>query len=200
MQNIRRLIQARQEKIREMEKNFEDHRRIARYKQDSLQVIREDYLKSVKELQAKNQAQMDAIAGEYAKKRPSVREQSEHLTVLRTQYRASTPMQLERASEILMSGPPGIFAIEDYHSLAAELRNRGMIERADHLASYCEIQHVSQPYIHTDQYRELERVGERLKVFAAQSNELLILSNDPNVIGQDDVVSLDHLDDGQVTS
>jgi hypothetical protein len=197
LNKIRDLIAARQEKITQMEKNFEDHRRIARYKQDSLEVIKQDYKKQISELQAKNKAAQEAIAAAYHAKRPSVRDQAEHLMVLRTQYRAATPLQLEKYQETLMTVPPGSFEVEDYHALASELRDRGMIDRADTLASYTEVQHIATPYIHNEEFRALERTGERLKVYAAQSDDLLILSPDPNEIGKDDVVTLSHIDDGE---
>jgi len=195
MKKIRALIAARKDKIREMEQNFEPSQRIAKYKQASLEVIRQDYLKQVQELQAANKARMDAIRDEYYKKAPSIHDRAEHLQVLKMRNRAATNKQLERYAETLRKVPPGLLDVAEYESLAAEMRNRGM-PQADDLASFTEVQRISMPYVHEPEYRALEQVSEKLKVYEAQAGEMLILSTDPMKIGKDDVIQIKDLDAG----
>jgi hypothetical protein len=198
MQKIRNLIAARNAKIAEMQKNYEPSERIRAYKETSLKVVQEDYRAIISELQKKNDAAQEAIASEYQKKRPSQRELADQVTILRTQYRAMTPQQLDRASEALMTVPPGVFPIEDYHALGSEMRDRGLIDQADNLSIYTEVQKIATPYVNDGRYRALEKAGQRLTVLAAQSSEILILSPDLEKIGKDDVISLKDLD--KVTS
>jgi hypothetical protein len=107
-----------------------------------------------------------------------------------------TPVQLKRTAESLRNIPIGILDEEEYLTLSGEFRNRNMIMDADDFSVFCETHHVSEPYRQTDTYRSLEQIDEKYKIYAAQAGELLILSPDPLKISKEDVVSVEHIDDG----
>jgi hypothetical protein len=54
MQRIKQLIAARNQKIKQMQENFEPSARITQYKQASLNEIKQTYLKTVQELREAN--------------------------------------------------------------------------------------------------------------------------------------------------
>ena len=185
---IRNLIDARDRKIRQMERDFEDFRRIERYKAESLDTIRATYIEICKRVRA-----------DFNKEQAKIKEKYAQVTtadeISREVIRAgglSNRQLLAKTKVIRASELP--FKSEIALIYARELRARGgkdNADEADYLAIHVET-YLDQPWITDPSYKSLEKLKNTTEVMESQAPGLLVLSLQPT--GRGDILAIDGLD------
>jgi len=186
------LLEARQQKIKEMEARFEPTLRVEQYKTTSMDVIKADYIKVVSKAIDGDQAKMDSIKAAYLKSVPSLDKQAQRVSVKGIEYRSKSLKQLQAEARSQQELPAGLHDSLEVRLLASELRNRGDQDTSDQLATWMEGIHIDMPYIHDPGYKELDTRIQKFLVYEQQAiaGELLILSDNPNQISKDDIITI----------
>jgi hypothetical protein len=193
-QKFKDAIKARTQKVAEMEKNFEDARRIAAYKTASRQVILEDYTKTLKDAIAGIQTEQERIRDKHLQARPTLSEQAQRATLDTLKFKAMTGAQLKQAVKDAQKMPPYLLDPVEVRALGAELRERGDRESndaADTLAIWGEASQIDSPWVHDPTFKELQNRIERFKVYESQATEGTIITSVDQTISKDDIIRLD---------
>ena len=187
------MISERNTKIKQMSGNYEPLARIETYKKESLDRIRSEYQKAIGAMKVQVQADMEAIEKKYWQERPSIEKQAQSITVAGVRYHSMSDKQLREESKKIMTIPAPFIDLEDIRTCASQLRSRGAIEDADKVANFIQSVRLETAYVHYPEYQALQKRSERLKTYEAQKN-IFILSSNPDVIKDCDIVHLDNLE------
>jgi hypothetical protein len=174
---IKSLIKARDRKILEMERNFEDHRRIAKYKQESLDAIRSTYIDLCRKIRTGILEEQEKVKAKYETK---ITADEISRDVIRAG--AMTTKQLLQKSEFFRTSNLPIRS-DIALILARELRTRGgkdNVSEADALAIHVET-FLDKPWVRDDAYISLKKLENTTNIMEsqAQAGEMLVLSLQP---------------------
>ena len=184
-------IKARAVKVQEMEKNFEDARRIAAYREASKGVIIGDYRRAIQEAISGLKTEQQGIRDKYVNSRPPLQEQAQRATLDVLKFRAMTVPQLKQQMKENQSLPPALIDPVEIRCLGAELRSRGDGDAADSLSEWAYASSIDQPWISDPQFKDLQSRVERFKVYDLQAAEGVIITSVDQTIGKDDVIRID---------
>ena len=172
---MRNLIKARDRKIAEMERNFEYHRRIAKYKQESLDTIRAAYVDICKKIRVAILQEQEKVIKKYDQ---PISQDEINREIIRCG--ALTSKQLLKKADIIRTSNLPINS-EMALVLARELRTRGgkdNVNEADALAIHTET-FLDRPWIVNDSYKSLEKLKNQTTVMEANAGEMFVLSLQP---------------------
>jgi hypothetical protein len=196
LKNYRGAIIARNEKVREMESRYEPPERVRKFKEESLNKILTEYKDAVRKNIDGERKLLNDIKSGYEKSQPSVAERAQELTLLKNKVRALTDAQLKKAAEQERALPLPVQDATTLRTLASELRDRKLVKDADTVSEWIEHAKADTPYVHSDEYKHIEKRIKRFETFEAQATEngLLITSDDPDEITESDVIPLSKVD------
>lgn len=197
---IRDKIKSRNYKVREMQLGFEPTLRIEQFKEKSLEEIKQAYVREVAGTVDALQQQQTAIKDKYLRSLPDLNKRALLVSVRGMELRSLSTPQLMEFAKRERAIPPGLHDPMEIRLLGAELRSRGTKDAtaiADGLSVWAESILIDTPHVHDLEYKKLDAKINKYLVYEAQaiSGTMLVLANDPDTIGQDDIVRIDRIDE-----
>jgi hypothetical protein len=196
LNKIRNGIVNRAAKVKDMRWKFEPEERVKQYQETSLRILKEDYLAEVKSMQESDRARLQGVEQRYRKSMPTQAERVQLLQLAQAEYKSLSANQLKRAVEDALKFPAALSDVTTLQALAGECRSRGDASGADTISGFVVGQSVATPWVHSEEYRSLEKRVAKLDVYTAQcqGDTMLILSDDPDHVAQSDCLTFESLD------
>ena len=196
LHKIKNGIQNRSAKIKEMRFRFEPDAQIELYKTTSLKILKADYVSEIRGMQESDRARLQAIETKYRKAMPTPTERVQLLQLAQAEYKSLSANQLKRAVEDALKFPAPLSDVTTLQALAGECRSRGDASGADAVSGFIVGQSVATPWVHSEEYRAIEKRITKLGVYEAQATDgkMLIMSDDPEHVAQQDCIMFESLD------
>ena len=196
LNKIKTGIINRAAKVKEMRFKFEPEERVKQYQETSLRILKEDYITEVKCMQESDRARLQGIEAKYRKSMPSQADRVQLLQLAQAEYKSLSANQLKRVVEDALKFPASLSDVTTLQALAGECRSRGDASGADTISGFIIGQSVATPWVHSEEYRALEKRITKLGVYEAQATDgkMLIMSDDPEHVAQQDCIMFESLD------
>jgi hypothetical protein len=180
-------IKTRNAKIQIMLNDGEPQKRVDHYAQISRDAIRSEYLKDIAAAIERDKARQKAIVDNWSRSMPNLNQKAQSVTVDSIRVRSMSLKQLTAESQKWLSVAPGLQDADYLRVIASELRNRNQDADADHIAVFIESANLDKPYIHTDEWRTLDKRINRFGQFAEHciADGTIVTADDPEVIDAD---------------
>jgi len=190
IQALRQTIASRNRKIKMIkESGAYTDAFVQKARDDSLDLILDAYTAEIEAAKINDEKMMSRIKMSYDHP-----EDASALYVFQNKFRAMTDSQLR--NHALAQSKPDASPLE-MRAIGAEMRNRGgeMARESDKVAVFIEGSHLDEKWRNDNTFKYHQQRAEKWEVLKSQAENMIVLTDDPNVVPKDCIILLDKIEE-----